>query len=59
MVLPAAEPTEAAPAPPPRPKNAVGNPACRYRASKPGGKRPAAAAAAAVAGLDKLLKTRI
>ena len=45
----------AAPAALPRPKNAVGNPACRYKASRPGGKRPAAAAAAAAAGLDKLL----
>ena len=44
-----------APAALPRPKNAVGNPACRYKASRPGGKRPAAAAAAAAAGLDKLL----
>ena len=54
---PAAPPPAAAAAPAalPRPKNAVGNPACRYKASRPGGKRPAAAAAAAAAGLDKLL----
>ena len=55
---PAAAPPPAAAAAPaalPRPKNAVGNPACRYKASRPGGKRPAAAAAAAAAGLDKLL----
>ena len=52
-----AEGADPAPAPaPPNPKNAVGKPAWRYRASRPGGKRPAAAAAAAAAGLDKLLK---
>lgn len=50
---PGFEPEAAAPLP--RPKNAVGNPACLYKASRPGGKRPAAAAAAAAAGLDKLL----
>lgn len=52
-----AEPPAFAAAALPKPKNAVGNPACLYKASRPGGKRPAAAAAAAAAGLDKLLNS--
>ncbi len=58
VVLPPAAAAEADPVPPapPRPKNAVGKPACLYRASRPGGNKPAAAAAAAAAGLDKLLR---